>query len=49
MEQLQRIGQNVCDDVLSGLIAGRQSGLEQLDVPVAEDVPDEVIQLAQGR
>ena len=48
MQQLQGFDQHVCNYVLADLIACifliGQSGLGKLNVPVAEDIPNEIVE-----
>ena len=52
MEQLERFGEHVQQHLLClnarRLVLAAQTGLGKLDVPVAEAVPDEVIDLLRG-
>ena len=52
MEQFERFGEHIQQHLLrlhaGRLVLARQTGLGELDVPVAEAVPDEVIDLLRG-
>ena len=51
MEKLQNIGHDIYEHALCalcGLAALLQANLRKLDIPIAENIPDEIIELLNG-
>ena len=47
MKQLERLGENICDNILRDRVACGESGLDKLDIPVTEDIPYKVVYLSE--